>query len=92
MKFKKFYLVLIIGVLLVFLILSLWIGNSGLVGCFGVWFVVINKKYFGYFLLINLFYLVWVLFFLYKVKNFFIEIVLEKILGYLLGILFLFFL
>lgn len=92
MKFKKFYLVLIIGVLLVFLILFLWLGNSGLVGCFGVWFVVFNKKYFGYFLFINLFYLVWVLFFLYKIKNFFIEIVLEKILGYLLGILFLFFL
>ncbi|GAA7964617.1 DNA translocase FtsK [Helicobacter pylori] len=92
MKSKKLYLVLIIGVLLVFLTLSSWLGNSGLVGRFGVWFAAINKKYFGYLSLINLPYLAWVLFLLYKAKNPFTEIVLEKTLGHLLGILSLLFL
>ncbi len=92
MKSKKLYLVLIIGVLLAFLTLSSWLGNSGLVGRFGVWFAAINKKYFGYLSLINLPYLAWVLFLLYKTKNPFTEIVLEKTLGHLLGILSLLFL
>ncbi len=92
MKSKKLYLALIIGVLLVFLTLSSWLGNSGLVGRFGVWFAAINKKYFGYLSLINLPYLAWVLFLLYKTKNPFTEIVLEKTLGHLLGILSLLFL
>ncbi len=92
MKYKKLYLALIIGVLLAFLILSSWLGNSGLVGRFGVWFAAINKKYFGYLSLVNLPYLAWVLFLLYKTKNPFTEIVLEKTLGHLLGILSLLFL
>ncbi len=92
MRSKKLYLVLIIGVLLAFLTLSSWLGNSGLVGRFGVWFAAINKKYFGYLSLINLPYLAWVLFLLYKTKNPFTEIVLEKTLGHLLGILSLLFL
>ncbi|WP_367703430.1 DNA translocase FtsK [Helicobacter pylori] len=92
MKSKKLYLALIIGVLLAFLTLSSWLGNSGLVGRFGVWFAAINKKYFGYLSLINLPYLAWVLFLLYKAKNPFTEIVLEKTLGHLLGILSLLFL
>ncbi|MCQ2899750.1 DNA translocase FtsK [Helicobacter pylori] len=92
MKSKKLYLALIIGVLLVFLTLSSWLGNSGLVGRFGVWFAAINKKYFGYLSFINLPYLAWVLFLLYKTKNPFTEIVLEKTLGHLLGILSLLFL
>ncbi len=92
MKSKKLYLALIIGVLLAFLTLSSWLGNSGLVGRFGVWFAAINKKYFGYLSLINLPYLAWVLFLLYKTKNPFTEIVLEKTLGHLLGILSLLFL
>ncbi|GAA9849833.1 DNA translocase FtsK [Helicobacter pylori] len=92
MKSKKLYLALIIGVLLAFLTLSSWLGNSGLVGCFGVWFAAINKKYFGYLSLVNLPYLAWVLFLLYKTKNPFTEIVLEKTLGHLLGILSLLFL
>ncbi len=92
MKSKKLYLVLIIGVLLAFLTLSSWLGNSGLVGRFGVWFAAINKKYFGYLSFINLPYLAWVLFLLYKAKNPFTEIVLEKALGHLLGILSLLFL
>ncbi|WQW49865.1 DNA translocase FtsK [Helicobacter pylori] len=92
MKSKKLYLALIIGVLLAFLTLSSWLGNSGLVGRFGVWFATINKKYFGYLSFINLPYLVWVLFLLYKAKNPFTEIVLEKTLGHLLGILSLLFL
>ncbi len=87
MKSKKLYLALIIGVLLAFLTLSSWLGNSGLVGRFGVWFAAINKKYFGYLSFINLPYLAWVLFLLYKTKNPFTEIVLEKPLGHLLGIL-----
>ncbi|KFH28858.1 DNA translocase FtsK [Helicobacter pylori] len=92
MKSKKLYLALIIGVLLAFLTLSSWLGNSGLVGRFGVWFTAINKKYFGYLSLVNLPYLAWVLFLLYKTKNPFTEIVLEKTLGHLLGILSLLFL
>ncbi|WRA07746.1 DNA translocase FtsK [Helicobacter pylori] len=92
MKSKKLYLALIVGVLLAFLTLSSWLGNSGLVGRFGVWFAAINKKYFGYLSLINLPYLAWVLFLLYKTKNPFTEIVLEKTLGHLLGILSLLFL
>lgn len=92
MKSKKLYLALIIGVLLTFLTLSSWLGNSGLVGRFGVWFAAINKKYFGYLSFINLPYLAWVLFLLYKTKNPFTEIVLEKTLGHLLGILSLLFL
>ncbi|WP_164858822.1 DNA translocase FtsK [Helicobacter pylori] len=92
MKSKKLYLALIIGVLLAFLTLSSWLGNGGLVGRFGVWFAAINKKYFGYLSLINLPYLAWVLFLLYKTKNPFTEIVLEKTLGHLLGILSLLFL
>ncbi len=92
MKSKKLYLALIIGVLLAFLTLSSWLGNSGLVGRFGVWFAAINKKYFGYLSFINLPYLAWVLFLLYKAKNPFTEIVLEKTLGHLLGILSLLFL
>ncbi|MGL2488685.1 DNA translocase FtsK [Helicobacter pylori] len=92
MKSKKLYLALIIGVLLAFLTLSSWLGNNGLVGRFGVWFAAINKKYFGYLSLINLPYLAWVLFLLYKAKNPFTEIVLEKTLGHLLGILSLLFL
>ncbi|WQV34998.1 DNA translocase FtsK [Helicobacter pylori] len=92
MKSKKLYLVLIIGVLLAFLTLSSWLGNSGLVGRFGAWFATINKKYFGYLSLINLPYLAWVLFLLYKAKNPFTEIVLEKTLGHLLSILSLLFL
>ncbi|WQZ14385.1 DNA translocase FtsK [Helicobacter pylori] len=92
MKSKKLYLTLIIGVLLAFLTLSSWLGNSGLVGRFGVWFAAINKKYFGYLSFINLPYLAWVLFLLYKTKNPFTEIVLEKTLGHLLGILSLLFL
>ncbi|GAA7985412.1 DNA translocase FtsK [Helicobacter pylori] len=92
MKSKKLYLALIIGVLLAFLTLSSWLGNSGLVGRFGVWFAAINKKYFGYLSLINLPYLAWVLFLLYKTKNPFTEIVLEKTLGHLLGTLSLLFL
>ncbi|RKV54264.1 DNA translocase FtsK [Helicobacter pylori] len=92
MKSKKLYLVLIIGVLLAFLTLSSWLGNSGLVGRFGVWFATINKKYFGCLSFINLPYLAWVLFLLYKAKNPFTEIVLEKTLGHLLGILSLLFL
>ncbi|WP_183022181.1 DNA translocase FtsK [Helicobacter pylori] len=92
MKSKKLYLALIIGVLLAFLTLSSWLGNSGLVGRFGVWFAAINKKYFGYLSLIDLPYLAWVLFLLYKTKNPFTEIVLEKTLGHLLGILSLIFL
>ncbi|QDY63475.1 DNA translocase FtsK [Helicobacter pylori] len=92
MKSKKLYLALIIGVLLAFLTLSSWLGNSGLVGRFGVWFAATNKKYFGYLSLINLPYLAWVLFLLYKTKNPFTEIVLEKTLGHLLGILSLLFL
>ncbi len=92
MKSKKLYLALIIGVLLAFLTLSSWLGNSSLVGRFGVWFAAINKKYFGYLSLINLPYLAWVLFLLYKTKNPFTEIVLEKTLGHLLGILSLLFL
>ncbi|PUD18608.1 DNA translocase FtsK [Helicobacter pylori] len=92
MKSKKLYLALIIGVLLAFLTLSSWLGNSGLVGRFGVWFAAINKKYFGYLSFINLPYLAWVLFLLYKTKNPFTEIVLEKTLGNLLGILSLLFL
>ncbi|MCQ2707764.1 DNA translocase FtsK [Helicobacter pylori] len=92
MKSKKLYLALIIGVLLAFLTLSSWLGNSGLVGRFGVWFAAINKKYFGYLSFINLPYLAWVLFPLYKTKNPFTEIVLEKTLGHLLGILSLLFL
>ncbi|WRG02328.1 DNA translocase FtsK [Helicobacter pylori] len=92
MKSKKLYLALIIGVLLAFLTLSSWLGNSGLVGRFGVWFSAINKKYFGYLSFINLPYLAWVLFLLYKTKNPFTEIVLEKTLGHLLGILSLLFL
>ncbi|GAA8987035.1 DNA translocase FtsK [Helicobacter pylori] len=92
MRSKKLYLALIIGVLLAFLTLSSWLGNSGLVGRFGVWFAAINKKYFGYLSLVNLPYLAWVLFLLYKTKNPFTEIVLEKTLGHLLGILSLLFL
>ncbi|GHR51350.1 DNA translocase FtsK [Helicobacter pylori] len=92
MKSKKLYLALIIGVLLAFLTLSSWLGNSGLVGRFGVWFAAINKKYFGYLSLVNLPYLAWVLLLLYKTKNPFTEIVLEKTLGHLLGILSLLFL
>ncbi len=92
MKSKKLYLALIIGVLLAFLTLSSWLGNSGLVGRFGVWFAAINKKYFGYLSLVNLPYLAWVLFLLYKTKNPFTEIILEKTLGHLLGILSLLFL
>ncbi|AFX89813.1 DNA translocase FtsK [Helicobacter pylori] len=92
MKSKKLYLALIIGVLLAFLTLSSWLGNSGLVGRFGVWFAAINKKYFGYLSLVNLPYLAWVLFLLYKAKSPFTEIVLEKTLGHLLGILSLLFL
>ncbi len=92
MKSKKLYLTLIIGVLLAFLTLSSWLGNSGLVGRFGVWFAALNKKYFGYLSFINLPYLAWVLFLLYKTKNPFTEIVLEKTLGHLLGILSLLFL
>ncbi|AEN15000.1 cell division protein [Helicobacter pylori Puno120] len=92
MKSKKLYLALIIGVLLTFLTLSSWLGNSGLVGRFGVWFAAINKKYFGYLSLVNLPYLAWVLFLLYKIKTPFTEIVLEKTLGHLLGILSLLFL
>ncbi len=92
MKSKKLYLALIIGVLLAFLTLSSWLGNSGLVGRFGVWFAAINKKYFGYLSLVNLPYLAWVLFLLCKTKNPFTEIVLEKTLGHLLGILSLLFL
>ncbi|MGL2731334.1 DNA translocase FtsK [Helicobacter pylori] len=92
MKSKKLYLALIIGVLLAFLTLSSWLGNNGLVGRFGVWFAALNKKYFGYLSLINLPYLAWVLFLLYKTKNPFTEIVLEKTLGHLLGILSLLFL
>ncbi len=92
MKSKKLYLALIIGVLLAFLTLSSWLGNSGLVGRFGVWFAAVNKKYFGYLSLVNLLYLAWVLFLLYKTKNPFTEIVLEKTLGHLLGILSLLFL
>ncbi len=92
MKSKKLYLALIIGVLLAFLTLSSWLGNSGLVGRFGVWFAALNKKYFGYLSLVNLPYLAWVLFLLYKTKNPFTEIVLEKTLGHLLGILSLLFL
>ncbi|MFP5995944.1 DNA translocase FtsK [Helicobacter pylori] len=92
MKSKKLYLALIIGVLLAFLTLSSWLGNSGLVGRFGVWFATINKKYFGYLSFINLPYLAWVLFLLYKTKNPFTEIILEKTLGHLLGILSLLFL
>ncbi|RKU94374.1 DNA translocase FtsK [Helicobacter pylori] len=92
MKSKKLYLVLIIGVLLAFLTLSSWLGNSGLVGRFGVWFAATNKKYFGYLSFINLPYLAWVLFLLYRAKNPFTEIVLEKTLGHLLGILSLLFL
>ncbi|MFP6161788.1 DNA translocase FtsK [Helicobacter pylori] len=92
MKSKKLYLALIIGVLLAFLTLSSWLGNSGLVGRFGVWFAAINKKYFGYLSLINLPYLAWVSFLLYKTKNPFTEIVLEKTLGHLLGLLSLLFL
>ncbi len=92
MRSKKLYLALIIGVLLAFLTLASWLGNSGLVGRFGVWFAAINKKYFGYLSLINLPYLAWVLFLLYKTKNPFTEIVLEKALGHLLGILSLLFL
>ncbi|MFP6106432.1 DNA translocase FtsK [Helicobacter pylori] len=92
MKSKKLYLALIIGVLLTFLTLSSWLGNSGLVGRFGVWFATLNKKYFGYLSFINLPYLAWVLFLLYKTKNPFTEIVLEKTLGHLLGILSLLFL
>ncbi|MBH0254118.1 DNA translocase FtsK [Helicobacter pylori] len=92
MKSKKLYLALIIGVLLAFLTLSSWLGNSGFVGRFGVWFAAINKKYFGYLSLVNLPYLAWVLFLLYKTKNPFTEIVLEKTLGHLLGILSLLFL
>ncbi|WQW71232.1 DNA translocase FtsK [Helicobacter pylori] len=92
MKSKKLYLALIIGVLLAFLTLSSWLGNSGLVGRFGVWFAATNKKYFGYLSFINLPYLAWVLFLLYKAKNPFTEIVLEKTLGHLLGILSLLFL
>ncbi|GAA8969174.1 DNA translocase FtsK [Helicobacter pylori] len=92
MKSKKLYLALIIGVLLAFLTLSSWLGNSGLVGRFGVWFAAINKKYFGYLSLVNLPYLAWVLFLSYKTKNPFTEIVLEKTLGHLLGILSLLFL
>ncbi len=92
MKSKKLYLALIIGVLLAFLTLSSWLGNSGLVGRFGVWFAAINKKYFGYLSFINLPYLAWVLFLSYKTKNPFTEIVLEKTLGHLLGILSLLFL
>ncbi|GAA7273797.1 DNA translocase FtsK [Helicobacter pylori] len=87
MKSKKLYLALIIGVLLAFLTLSSWLGNSGLVGRFGVWFAAINKKYFGYLSWVNLPYLAWVLFLLYRTKNPFTEIVLEKTLGHLLGIL-----
>ncbi|WP_104687496.1 DNA translocase FtsK [Helicobacter acinonychis] len=92
MKSKKLYLALIIGVLLVFLTLSSWLGNSGLVGRFGVWFATLNKKYFGHLSFINLPYLAWVLFLLYKTKNPFTEIALEKTLGHLLGILSLLFL
>ncbi|GAA7521187.1 DNA translocase FtsK [Helicobacter pylori] len=92
MKSKKLYLALIIGVLLTFLTLSSWLGNSGLVGRFGVWFAAINKKYFGYLSWVNLPYLAWVLFLLYRIKNPFTEIVLEKTLGHLLGILSLLFL
>ncbi|GAA6870716.1 DNA translocase FtsK [Helicobacter pylori] len=92
MKSKKLYLALIIGVLLAFLTLSSWLGNSGLVGRFGVWFAALNKKYFGYLSFINLPYLAWILFLLYKTKNPFTEIVLEKTLGHLLGILSLLFL
>ncbi len=92
MKSKKLYLALIIGVLLAFLTLSSWLGNSGLVGRFGVWFAALNKKYFGYLSFINLPYLAWVLFLLYRAKNPFTEIVLEKTLGHLLGILSLLFL
>ncbi|WRC15453.1 DNA translocase FtsK [Helicobacter pylori] len=92
MKSKKLYLALIIGVLLAFLTLSSWLGNSGLVGRFGVWFAALNKKYFGYLSFINLPYLAWVLFLLYKTKNPFTEIILEKTLGHLLGILSLLFL
>lgn len=92
MKSKKLYLALIIGVLLAFLTLSSWLGNSGLVGRFGVWFAALNKKYFGYLSFINLPYLAWVLFLLYKTKNPFTEIVLERTLGHLLGILSLLFL
>ncbi|WRF56769.1 DNA translocase FtsK [Helicobacter pylori] len=92
MKSKKLYLALIIGVLLAFLTLSSWLGNSGLVGRFGVWFAALNKKYFGYLSFINLPYLAWVSFLLYKTKNPFTEIVLEKTLGHLLGILSLLFL
>ncbi|WRB26227.1 DNA translocase FtsK [Helicobacter pylori] len=92
MKSKKLYLALIIGVLLAFLTLSSWLGNSGLVGRFGVWFAAINKKYFGYLSWVNLPYLAWALFLLYRTKNPFTEIVLEKTLGHLLGILSLLFL
>ncbi|MCQ2777107.1 DNA translocase FtsK [Helicobacter pylori] len=92
MKSKKLYLALIIGVLLAFLTLSSWLGNSGLVGRFGMWFAALNKKYFGYLSWVNLPYLAWVLFLLYRTKNPFTEIVLEKTLGHLLGILSLLFL
>ncbi|GAA8354490.1 DNA translocase FtsK [Helicobacter pylori] len=92
MKSKKLYLALIIGVLLAFLTLSSWLGNSGLVGRFGVWFAAINKKYFGYLSWVNLPYLAWALLLLYRTKNPFTEIVLEKTLGHLLGILSLLFL
>lgn len=49
MKSKKLYLALIIGVLLAFLTLSSWLGNSGLVGRFGVWFAALNKNILGIF-------------------------------------------
>ncbi|WP_104748849.1 DNA translocase FtsK [Helicobacter cetorum] len=87
MKSKKLYLALIIGVILAFLTLSSWLGNSGLVGRFGMWFATLNKEYFGYLSFINLPYLAFILFLLYKTKNPLTEIVLEKTLGHLLGIL-----
>ncbi|AFI06293.1 DNA translocase FtsK [Helicobacter cetorum] len=85
MKSKKLYLTLVIGAILVFLTLSSWLGNSGLVGRFGVWFATLNKEYFGYFSFINLPYLAFVLLLLSKTKNPPTEIVLEKTLGHLLG-------
>ncbi|WP_104713806.1 DNA translocase FtsK [Helicobacter cetorum] len=89
MKSKKLYLALILGAILVFLTLSSWLGNSGLVGRFGVWFATLNKEYFGYLALFNLPYLIYFLVFLYKsappIST--IEKTLEKTLGHLLGVL-----
>ncbi|WP_104761439.1 DNA translocase FtsK [Helicobacter cetorum] len=89
MKSKKLYLALILGAILVFLTLSSWLGNSGLVGRFGVWFATLNKEYFGYLALFNLPYLIYFLVFLYKSAPPIsaIEKTLEKTLGHLLGVL-----